>query len=621
MNITNSETRRRLMQWAEALAQLVEARDPSAATEIRQALGTFSEHRFVVTVLGKAKRGKSTLVNSLLGRRDDLLAPIDQLPASNVLSRFQRGDSLTAKVYFRPVSAGAPAAVQTVTPAQIREFVTEEGNPENRKHVEAVEVAGPFEGFDDDLTLIDTPGAGSIHAYHDEIVRAVIPQSDAVIFLVTARMPLDADELELLRHIRSVDVQKLLFVINRVDQSTDEELVQAEDHNRALLQKVGIVVDRLHRVSAKRAFEGALASSGLPDLAAEIRELLQNCKSATLDERLVSRVRLQVVPLLQGLDAEIALLGQSAGERQRLQAELVQQRGVLSRERGRIERQFEQTWNRAVDAMALAVKNERGSVEQRLMEQINAVSALGVKQFSQEFPQRLVAEVEAAVQPHAVELERSLQAACRELEAQYPSVDVAQLGAVGAVQARGSLMPSMIYGTTLAAGGGAALAAAQAAAASAFQVVTTQSLAGAGLSWLLGVEVPLLTSTVVPTALPAWAVVAGPVGWTLLGLGALAIPFGWSLSRAKMKEQLREQAAAQIGQVVQFLLEDRLPYIRQSGPAILEEYRQRTDRQLAELEAAITRAETAVDPTLERSRLTELHTQLSNGLEAPGVAG
>ena len=43
---------------------------------------------------GKAKRGKSTLINALLGRRDDLLAPVDQLPASNVLCRFVR------QVYF-----------------------------------------------------------------------------------------------------------------------------------------------------------------------------------------------------------------------------------------------------------------------------------------------------------------------------------------------------------------------------------------------------------------------------------------------------------------------------------------------------------------------------------------
>ncbi len=615
MNLTGSDARRKLLDWAEGLQQFVETRDRDAAHQIQQAVESYRKQRFVLTVLGKAKRGKSTLINALLGRRDDLLAPVDHLPASNVLSRFRRGEQLTARVLFRPGESEVAASEQIITPSQIRDFVTEEGNPENRRQVECVEVAGPFSGFDEDLILIDTPGAGSIHTYHDDIVRAVIPQSDAVIFLVTARMPIDQDELELIRQLQQADIRKILFVINRVDQSPSGELEQAESHNRALLQQVGISVERLYRLSAKRAFEGLTDDSGLPALAADIRRLLQESKAQMLAERLTSRIRLLTVPLLQGLDAEIALLGQTARERQQVRDELASQRIRCERERGQAERRFEFAWQRALDRMALDVKAVRGDVEQRLMQRIGSVTVAGVGKLAKEFPQRLVVEVETAVRPHAEQLETSLQAACRELDATYPVVDLAELGAVGPVRTKGSLAPSLIYGTTLAAGGGAALAAAQAAAASAFQVVTSQSLLGAGLSWLIGTEVPLLTTAVVPVALPAWAIIAGPVGWTLIGLGALAVPFGWTLSRTRMKEQLRDQARDQIDQVFRFLLEDRLPFIRNSAPLILDEYRARADRQLLDLETAVARAESAPDAAAERLQLTALRDSLSRRVE------
>ena len=620
MNITGSEHRQKLLSWADELATLMESRDNEVAAAVRKSAESYREHRFVLTVLGKAKRGKSTLINALLGRRDDELAPVDQLPASNVLCRFVRGDTLTARVFFRPVSPGAKAVHQSIAPRQIREFVTEEGNPENRRQVECVEVVGPFDDFDQDLTLVDTPGTGSIHTYHDEIVRTVIPQSDAVLFLVTARMPLDQDELELLKQLRNADIKKIVFVINRVDQSTSEELEQAESHNRSLLQQAGIVVDQIHRISAKKAFDGSVTDSGLSTLVDEIRQLLREGKAATLAERLVSRVHLQVNPVLTGMEAEMALLGQSAESLERTREELVRQRSKVSLQREHAERRFELAWQRALDQMALDVKNARGAVEQRLLQQINAVSVTGIGKLAKEFPSRLVAEVEEAVRPHAEQMELALQDACRELDAGYPAVDVSGLETIGPMRTKGSLAPSLVYGTTLVAGGGAALAAAQAAAASAFQVVTTQSLAGAGLSWFLGIEVPLLTSSVVPAALPAWAVIAGPVGWTLIGLGALAIPFGWSISRTRMKDQLRDQATQQVDQVFRFLLEDRLPFIRQNAQSIVAEYCLRSERELAELEAAVSRATAAPDPVAERNRLSELHQTLSRLGDAPGTS-
>jgi ribosome biogenesis GTPase A len=55
--------------------------DHATLDGINKAVKGLLADRFVITVLGKAKRGKSTLLNALLGRSDDTLAPIDKLPA------------------------------------------------------------------------------------------------------------------------------------------------------------------------------------------------------------------------------------------------------------------------------------------------------------------------------------------------------------------------------------------------------------------------------------------------------------------------------------------------------------------------------------------------------------
>lgn len=612
MNVTGYEQRAQLLKWAESLAALVEPRDAGTAKSIRQAAVAYSEHRFVLTVLGKAKRGKSTLVNAILGRRDDELAPIDKLPTSSVLSRFISGESIQATVFYRS-NAGAGTGQQAIDPNQIRQYVTEEENPNNRKLVDCVEVAGPFPGFDRDLVLIDTPGAGSIHEYHDQIVRAVIPQSDAVLFLVTARMPLDQDELALLRQLRDADVRKVFFAINRVDQSTAEELEQAESHNRALLQQVGIAVDRLHHISALRAYEGRTAESGLDPLLTEIRELLSDGKAKTLRERLTSRVRNAVAPLLQGLDAEISLSGQTAEERQQTRSELERQRLVLPAQRTQSERRFQSEWQHALDEFGVGVRAARGAVEQQLLDTIDQVSLSGLSALTKELSTRITESIEASVRPHALVAEAALQAACRELEATYPRLTWDSTGPLSGMRAGSQATATgAAVGTAVVVAGGGLIFAAQAAAVASVTYVTTPSLLGAALMFYTGTAANLVTTTAVPAAIPIWAAAAGPIGWTLIGLGALAVPVAWSLGRAKVKDQLRHQAQQQIERVYQFLLEERLPLIRNSSESILDEFRQRGDRELTELEAALVRAESCPLGVEHKQQLTATRNQLAS---------
>ena len=115
--------------------------------------------RFQLAVLGQFKRGKSTLLNALLGA--DAL-PTGILPVTAIPTFLQDGPKTRLRVTF---TAGRFEEPHASGPLMLRErlsaFVSEEGNPHNVLSVSHVEVLLPSELLAHGLVLIDTPGVGS----------------------------------------------------------------------------------------------------------------------------------------------------------------------------------------------------------------------------------------------------------------------------------------------------------------------------------------------------------------------------------------------------------------------------------------------------------------------------
>lgn len=157
MRFLDSASRNQRIGWANEVLNVVRDRgDELASSQIQSAIDQYQTAPFSTAVLGKVKRGKSTLINALLGRRDDVAAPIDRLPASSAISRFRWCEQEAVTVLFRD---GRKEAIPLT---RVREFVTEDFNPQNCKGVELLDIAGPFAGLDRELELVDTPGAGSM---------------------------------------------------------------------------------------------------------------------------------------------------------------------------------------------------------------------------------------------------------------------------------------------------------------------------------------------------------------------------------------------------------------------------------------------------------------------------
>ena len=113
-----------------------------------------------------------------------------------------------------------------------------------------------------------------------------------------------------------------------------------------------------------------------------------------------------------------------------------------------------------------------------------------------------------------------------------------------------------------------------------------------GLNFLapLATGTATVASPAAIVATPLWVALAGPVGWTLAGIGTLAIPFSWRLSKIKLRDKLEEAAREQVATVVTRLKNERIPTLRSMGKSMTEGFQIHLDRELRKLEKTLVSA-------------------------------
>ncbi len=164
--------------------------------------------QFRVAVVGQFKRGKTSFLNALL-REIDLL-PVGTLPFTSVLTIVQHGSHKAAEVLFQS------GVRRSISLSELRDYVTEAGNPNNCRMVDQVEVSCPAEILRDGIVLINCPGFGSLSDQNTQIAYDYLPRIDAAIFVTSPDPPLTAAEKEFLRKL-TLTTRKLFVVMNKID--------------------------------------------------------------------------------------------------------------------------------------------------------------------------------------------------------------------------------------------------------------------------------------------------------------------------------------------------------------------------------------------------------------------
>lgn len=247
-NVTGVE---RLEASLRAVAEIGEIARLAGASEIAQAAAELAcrvrEGRFFVASVGQFKRGKSTLLNALVGER---VLPVGVLPVTSAVTVLRHGRERKAVVRFED---GRSEEVGTES---VSSFITEQENPKNRRRVSGVEIFLPSPLLESGLSLVDTPGVGSPFASSSERTRELVPELDAALVVLGAEPPLSGEELDLVKSL-SREIGEIVFVFGKADRVSSAELEEAARFAREVLSEaLGRPVPPLLEVSAEERLQG-----------------------------------------------------------------------------------------------------------------------------------------------------------------------------------------------------------------------------------------------------------------------------------------------------------------------------------------------------------------------------
>jgi len=271
------------------LRQLVDGtEDGRLLTRLDDEIRKLEANRFHLVVLGQFKRGKTTFVNALLGEE---LLPVGVIPVTSVVTLVRYGSEKHFDAVFTDNSR------REIQSSDLKEYITEQGNPENRKCIRYVEITHPSVFLKDGIVLVDTPGIGSLYVHNTETTQDFIPHVDAAVVILSADLPVTQTEYQFLGEVAQ-HVERLFFVLNKSDLFAPSEMEEAVSYTyKVLTERMNDGSIHIVPMSARNALlgetagaEDMLEQSNLKAFTQMIEAFVREEKLAVLQKRSLDRI-------------------------------------------------------------------------------------------------------------------------------------------------------------------------------------------------------------------------------------------------------------------------------------------------------------------------------------------
>ncbi|PKM52199.1 MAG: dynamin family protein [Firmicutes bacterium HGW-Firmicutes-7] len=184
---------------------------------IDEVLKRIANDSFDIAIVGEFKRGKSTLINALLGK--DVL-PTDILPCSATLNRITYNITPMVKIDYKD------GRVEEIEVDALPDYVTKltEESEKISETIKEATVYYPINFCRNNVDIIDTPGLNDDKSM-TEVTLSVLPQVDAAILVIMAQAPFSEFERDFLENkLLTNDLGRVMFVVTGIDRCEDDEV-------------------------------------------------------------------------------------------------------------------------------------------------------------------------------------------------------------------------------------------------------------------------------------------------------------------------------------------------------------------------------------------------------------
>lgn len=228
--------------------------DKNLEQELADFISTLKNQEYHIVIAGEGKRGKSSLINALL--KQEISAVEESIPQTAVPLEFyfhateeyyveflEEKDVIVQKECYakqglfqpqQPVSAFSYGKKIKIKKQQFPDYALIDGK--FTQQVAKIYIGLNLPLLAQGFHISDTPGLNCVNNFHDYLTHKESLQADCLIFVVDARKPDSASELNFLRDIAAKGrVITLIGVITNIDRLNKQEKNHASIERAALL--------------------------------------------------------------------------------------------------------------------------------------------------------------------------------------------------------------------------------------------------------------------------------------------------------------------------------------------------------------------------------------------------
>ncbi|MDP3115088.1 MAG: dynamin family protein [Candidatus Cloacimonadaceae bacterium] len=291
----------------------------NTAEKIQKYRQAISDDMFIVTVVGEFNRGKSTLINAIMGCN---VIPTSIRPTTATINIIHYSKEPVIEIHK---TSGEVERIDFTSDA-FQDYTALKAF--DASSVKYVRVGYPISYLKDGTVLVDTPGVNDINEQRLTITYGYLPNSDAVLFLMNASTPFKSTEKEFLEtHVLGNKVKKVFFLINRIDELSDGDVNESITEIKKQLKDVIKTDDfKVYPISSIRALKGIMLhdkelikASRVESFTSDLKEFLTGPEKVRTK---IDRLKMQLQELIALLtdDIDFAITQYQLSEKQLITA-------------------------------------------------------------------------------------------------------------------------------------------------------------------------------------------------------------------------------------------------------------------------------------------------------------